>query len=187
MDLDELIEQLRRGEPQAGPFLISLLGPQLMAHARDLASDLSDTDREHICEFAVERAVRRIDAYDSERASFKAWVRGFVRYAVADWRRERGRTSSLDEAAELPAVEPGSAEPDHPGRDEAIAEGLTRLQDTDQEIIRLRDVERLPYGAIAIRLGVSEDGCRQRHLRALRRLRQIFDEDPGLQAQVWEE
>ena len=95
MDENELVRQLREGDEKAAAFLVSLLGSKLVGYARDIAGDLSDTDRLLICDIAVETAIRRIDRYDAERASLERWMRAFVRHAAMDWRRSHHRLDEL--------------------------------------------------------------------------------------------
>jgi len=54
---------------------------------------------------------------------------------------------------------------------------LQELPDCDQELLRLRFAEQLPIKEIAKQLGVSEPAIRMRQLRALRRLRELLDEN----------
>ena len=64
MEVDDLLDELRRGSPSAGAFLVSLCAPQVLGYARAVASDLSDADREQVCErdaTARVREQRRID------------------------------------------------------------------------------------------------------------------------------
>lgn len=181
MDENELVRQLREGDDKAAAFLVSLMGSKLIAYARAVAGDLSDTDRVLICDIAVETAVRRIDRYDAERASLERWMRAFVRHAALDWRRSHYRLEELDEDHRPGIVDD---EPD-PLRQRAllrVADVVRTMTDTDQLIIGLRDQEGLSYAEIAHRIGVEEAACRQRHLRAVRRLGRHLESDESIQA-----
>lgn len=167
----ELLNKLRSGDPNAGAFLVSYAGPSLHGYARSIASDLSDADRERICELAVERAVRKIDRYDPAKGSFLRWLRTFVKHAASDWRAGNASLVELDEGL----VDRGpTPEPDQLILTASRELGLVvrELSATDQAIIDLRDRQGLSYAAIAARLDVSEEACRQRHHRALARLKQ---------------
>ena len=182
MDENELVRQLREGDDKAAAFLVSLLGSKLVGYARDIAGDLSDTDRLLICDIAVETAIRRIDRYDSERGSLERWMRAFVRHAAMDWRRSHHRLEELRDDDRF--NDEGTNEPD-PLRERAllrVAEVVRTLSDTDQLIIGLRDQEGLSYAEIAGRLVVEESACRQRHLRAVRRLAHQLETDESIQA-----
>jgi len=181
MDENELVRQLREGDDKAAAFLVSLMGSKLVGYARDIASDLSDTDRLIICDIAVETAVRRIDRYDAERASLERWMRAFVRHAAMDWRRSHHRLEELGDDYRPGGEDDG---PD-PLREQAlrrVAAVVRTMTDTDQLIIGLRDQEGLSYAEIASRLGVEEAACRQRHLRAVRRLARQLEFDEAIQA-----
>ena len=59
MGEEELIAAAADGQAHAGTFLVSVYAPQLLAYARAVAPDLSDADREMICELAIEKAMKR--------------------------------------------------------------------------------------------------------------------------------
>jgi RNA polymerase sigma factor (sigma-70 family) len=185
MDLDELLDAAREGESWAGLALVTQLMPTLLSYVKDIAGDLSTADQEDSIERAITRSIDSIERYDAQRASFPTWVRGYVRYAVADIRRAKGGDVALDEA-HLPQwlEEVNSGEP---SGDSSLPEGLTwpllELPVTDQVIIALRDFEGLNYEQCARRIGggVTEGACRVRHHRALGRLRAILEGDPTYQ------
>ncbi len=176
---DDLIADARAGKPHAAPFLISLYGPALAGYLRAIASDLSDTDRELIAERAIEAAVRKIDHYDPTQAPFAAWLRGFVRHEVLNWRRSTSRLDSL-ERVDMPS-------PDPPGQTDppsevmaAVTDAFRTLRSADQVIIALRDIEQLPSKEAAARLGITDAACRQRYARARQRLEAVAARDQRL-------
>ncbi len=57
---------------------------------------------------------------------------------------------------------------------------LARLDDLDREVILLRHFEQLSNSEAARALGLSEPAAGMRHLRALRRLRDLLAETPSL-------
>jgi RNA polymerase sigma-70 factor (ECF subfamily) len=57
-----------------------------------------------------------------------------------------------------------------------VRAALAKLADPDREILVLRHVEQLSYADSAAVLGISETAARQRHVRALRRMRGLLDE-----------
>lgn len=182
MDDPVLIQRILEGDELAGSMLVSLYGPRLASYARAMAGDLSDADREVICENAVEKAVRKMDLYDPERASLYWWMRGFVRSEVSSWRRSMERLEPFDpEKAEDQASPPLEMSADAQEAARELAQAISELTRTDQLIIGLRDVEELSYAEIAARLGdVSEEACRKRHSRALARLKELARERPVL-------
>lgn len=179
VDDDNLIQAAREGKEHAGPFLVSLYAPMLLGYTRGIAADLGDSACEQICEWAVERAVRKIDLYDSAKGDFTAWARSMVRYAALDYRRDTARLDSIDD------LNPPEAAPE-PTRDipkevsAALAEAVGRLSEADQAILALREIEQLPSQTVAALLGISDEAVRQRHSRARRRLARIAHQDVRL-------
>ncbi len=169
MDDDELIRAAREGREYAGPFLVSLYSQALLGHARSLAGDLGDIACEQICEWAVERAIRRIELFDPSRGTFLTWARSMLRFAALDYRRDHDRLRCIDgfDPADCP-VEPVRDLPEEVRS--ALTESVRRLRPADQAILALRDGEGLPAQAVASRLQISPEAVRQRHSRARRRL-----------------
>lgn len=174
MDLDKLMSAVRDGEAWAGPALVTVLGPTLMAHAARVGNDLSSADQELAVENAIERGINKIDRYDPTKAGPGAWLRPFVTHAIADLRRDRPTTTSavdLDTVEEPP--DPTDEPASHPEA-QRLAWLIRELRETDQLILRLRDYERLSYAQIAERIGnVTPEACRVRHHRAVKRLAEL--------------
>src|SRR6185312_5612117 len=57
---------------------------------------------------------------------------------------------------------------------------IDRLDEQDREVIAMRHFEQLSNQEVAQALGLSEPAAGMRYLRALRRLRAMFDEVPSL-------
>ena len=177
-DLDaELVGRARRGDPSAAPFLVSCYGERLLGYARSHAPDLSDADREQIVELAIEAGVRAIDRFDPEKGSLQAWFRGQIRFQTLGWRRANPTTSALDvDVQESPRTEPVD-----PAVVDALRRSIARLEIDDQRVLAYRSVERLAYRELGLRLEIKEDTARQRHRRALERLRKHASSEPALQ------
>lgn len=182
---EELIGALKAGEEHAEAFMVSLYGPRLLGYCRTIASDLSDVDRELVCEQAIETACRKIDDYDPGKGALHAWLRGFVRNGVRAWRRSpAARVSPLagepETASWPPPAEAG------PGRDDPRAGRLIAavraLPQHHQLLIALRFREGLPVHEIASRLAISDEAVRQRLSRLTRQLRAQAGDQDGLGA-----
>lgn len=176
MDLKRLLAALQDGESWAGPALVTLLMPMLMRYATDLGSDLSEAEREAAVEAAVLGSVDNIERFDPARASFPSWVRGFLRYAIADCRRKKAGyvEVSLEEGRDIAAAD--SLDANGSETTSGLTWPLLQLSVMDQVIIALRDFEGLSYEACAERIGggVNPGACRVRHHRALKRLRELL-------------
>ncbi len=173
----ELVEKARRGDASAAPFLVSCFGERLLGYARAHAPDLSDADREQIVELAVEAGVRAIDRYDSTKGTLEGWFRGQVRYRTLGWRRGQPLMAEIRDEPAIPSPEPASGATTVG----ALRAAMSRLSHDDQLILALRSTERIAFAEIAQRLGISEDAARQRHHRAVQRLRSDALHEPGLE------
>lgn len=193
MSDDDLIQAAREGRDYAGPFLVSMFGPRLLGYCKSIASDLSDTDCERVVELAIEKAVRKIDAFDPTRGKFEAWLRTFVLHATQDWRRGNQRLLSLEaengngrSLSEAIASDPVIDQPDGDSRlvpaSQALRDLIPELNVPDQVIIGLRDIEGRSVKDVAALLDISEAACRQRHHRAKLRLKQLLVADPRVAA-----
>jgi RNA polymerase sigma factor (sigma-70 family) len=177
MNVTELVASARDGTESASPYIVSLYGAKLTRFAHLLAADLSEVDREVLCERAIEKAVERIELFDPNRGSFDAWLRGFVRREVYEARR-RVVPERLPAMDDIPAVAPSSGESVVPVEViAALRAAVRRLPETDQLIIALRAYENLPYAAIAEQLGADQTACRVRYHRAVNRLRDAAQSD----------
>lgn len=173
----ELVEKARRGDTSAAPFLVSCFGERLLGYARAHAPDLSDADREQIVELAVEAGVRAIDKYDSTKGSLEGWFRGQVRYRTLGWRRGHPLMSEIRDDPAVPSPEPAKSTTTV----EALRAAMSRLSHDDQLILALRSTEQIAFAEIAQRLDITEDAARQRHHRAVHRLRAEAVLEPGLE------
>ncbi len=171
---EDLIRAALENQPHAGAFMVSLYGPKLLGYCMTIAPDFSDVDREFICEQAVENACRKIDEFDPARGSLEAWLRGFVRYGVLNWRRAMGvRMKKPVDELDLPFQQsPAWPElaPDDP-RLARLATAVRALPLPHQLLLALRFTENLPSREIADRLGLSDDAVRQRLSRLTGQLR----------------
>lgn len=173
---DELIRRAQHGEVGVAPLLVSLFGDRLLGYARGHAPDLSDADREQIVELAVEAGVRAMPDFDRTKGTAFSWFRQQIRYKTLDWRR---RNPPMVETPDSLAAPPPAPIGDPTKRDR-VRSALSRVPDDHRQILLLRSVEQLAYSEIALRLEINEDAARQRHKRALARLRAAMEENtPG--------
>src|SRR6185503_18288624 len=61
-----------------------------------------------------------------------------------------------------------------------LQEALNSLEPLDREVLALRHFEQLSNGETAQVLGISISGASSRYLRALKRLKEVLGEVPGL-------
>jgi RNA polymerase sigma factor (sigma-70 family) len=184
MDLNELIAQLRRGEPAAGPVLVSVIAPRLMGYVQMIAPHLSAADHEAIVEVAIEKAITKIDLYQPDRATFPTWVRGFVRSELTEWIRAHpsGPTVELPPYIENVAAQSDTTEDAFSS--DRVAAALASVVLTESEgaqlLLRLKYGDGLTHEQIAKQLGVTAAACRKRLERLLVKLRHRARQDPDL-------
>lgn len=177
---DELIRRAQAGDPLAAPMLISLLGDRLLGFAHAQAPSLSDADREQIVELAVEAGVRAIKRFDPSRGMLFSWFRQQVRYQTRQWFRTHPPSTELVDCPVVASDEPGTSRLDDPAIRDALRKCVVQLNADDQLILALRSAEGLAFQEIALRMDLKEATARQRHKRALDRLRKIANADPSL-------
>ncbi|WP_299056366.1 sigma-70 family RNA polymerase sigma factor [uncultured Nocardioides sp.] len=189
-ELDRLINAVRQGDPTAGALVVSIYGRRLMHYVRSITPTLSEVDCELLAERTIEAALANIDRYDEEISSFDTWVRGFVRLKLLEHYRGRLGMIEINDPDELhwsrvSQLTSGPSD-DSDKLLSAVSAALRRLPATDQLIISLRDINGLPYQAIAEELNVSVVACRQRHKRAIETLRRELGDGPA-QEVTWPE
>ena len=170
-----LVDRARRGEVEAWEALYLRVYPKLLAYARSRLRNLDDA-REAVGE-AIARAVAGLPRFRAEGNGFDAWTVGILRHVVQDIQRDRAlRLARL------------GAEPTHNGNRpleqvvesedaEEVLAAFKRLSRGDQEILDLRVVAGLSPDDVATVLGRRPGAVRMAQSRALRRLRQLLEED----------
>lgn len=131
-------------------------------------------------EVAQETLARAIDVLrcPDRTASLGAYLAGIARHIIADHFRANARVVSIDQVdAEVLQVDGPDMLEALCAQDELarVRHALAELSDDDRELFQLCYFEELTPTAIAERLGVPPERIRQRKLRALRRLRVVFD------------
>jgi RNA polymerase sigma factor (sigma-70 family) len=197
VDWTRLIEQIRSGDPLAGPLLINSLAGRLDRYAEFRARDLGQADREDAVERALAKIVDNIDSYAPEKGTFLTWARAIVRREISESRRtqQAGPLSSdaLDErlaqtptgsdpTADAAIAAVGGEEPCVSPAHVAIASLVLQLASADIALIEAHVTERLTFPEIAEQLGppATPDNLRQRYWRTRKKLVDAGRNDPDL-------
>jgi RNA polymerase sigma-70 factor (ECF subfamily) len=90
-------------------------------------------------------AVRRVRAFDPERASFAAWLRGIAANVLRNHLRGRRRAPQLHALNGQEAA----PRPDEPADPERISRALAALSERHEAVLRAKYLEQLPLAAIA--------------------------------------
>lgn len=122
-------------------------------------------------------------------AEWLAWLRQILTRNAADFVRRYRGTDKRQQRLEVPLVPPpdasslGALEPRAPGptpseelmlieREFLMADALTRLEPDHQEVIVLRNLERLAFDEVARRMGRSRPATQMLWMRAVRKLQE---------------
>lgn len=144
----------------------------------------------------LEASQRLADYLRDPRLPFSLWLREMAKDRIIDLHRRHrvavrrsldkeqplspaafGDRSSLELAAQLrdPELTP-AANALHRELHQRFLDALDRMDEEDREILVIRHVEQLSNSDAAAILGLSAPAAGMRHLRALRRMREILGE-----------
>lgn len=196
-DTDELLRRLEDGEIGAVDSLLKRHRDRLrrMVAVRMDARLAARVDPSDVVQETLTEAARRMPDYIRQRPlPFYPWLRRLARDHLAELQRRHvqahRRSVEREEPAPLPdhsALELAdrlfarhsnpSARLQRRERRERVHAALAALSERDREVLVLRHLEQLETAEIAAVLGVSENVVYTRHLRALRRLRELLGPD----------
>jgi RNA polymerase sigma-70 factor (ECF subfamily) len=201
-EINRLLRQAARGDPERFGAMLEQYRPRLRRmvalrldprlHGRIDPSDV-------IQETYLEAATRLAEYLQQPTMPFFLWLRFLAGQKLVTLHRHhlgtrmrdasrevslyRGRlpeTSSAVLAAQLLGQETGPSEAAIRAELKVrLQEALNRLAPLDREILALRHFEQLSLAEAAQVLGLTESGACRRHLRALKRLKEILSNLPG--------
>jgi RNA polymerase sigma-70 factor (ECF subfamily) len=128
-------------------------------------------------------AQQRIGSFrGSTEVEWRAWLKAILLHYLANQRRHhaavkrRGpvKNPARDPRAEAYAVMPPCSDLMRRERDAALAEALDRLPEHYRQVVRWHHQDRLGFGEIAARLGISADAAQKLWGRALIRLKNLL-------------
>ena len=136
-------------------------------------------NKNEIDDFVQETLLRAFSKRSQLRdeAKFEAWIAAIARNLAREWnrayhRRKRAEasdktTEAVDSRNPLDALEKAEER-------ELLKRAMTRLNDSDREILRARYLDDASYAELQERYGLSYSAVGQRLHRAKRRLRKIY-------------
>ena len=201
-ETDELLSRLRGGDGQAVGTLFDLhrqrLWQMLVVRLdRRLSSRLSADD---VLQEAFFDVARRIGEYvDDPSVPFYVWLRFLTlqrmqmlqRVHIEAEMRSVGREVPIAIGSAVRAISESMAgqlisdftSPSQVAirheKQERIRAALEEMDPVDREVLALRHFEELGNNEVATILGLSKDAASKRHIRALKRLRNILDVTSG--------
>jgi RNA polymerase sigma-70 factor (ECF subfamily) len=198
-DLEQLLERAAQGDQAARGQLLTHYQARLrqliaLRLDRRLAARIDPSD---VLQEALAEAVAKLPDYLRDRPlPFYPWLRQLTLDRLVELYRQHVRTrrrsvtreerrapplsdeSLLELAGRLLA--PGSSPSARLRREELcdrVRAALAQLSEPDRELLVLRHLEQLSGREIAAVLGLTEGAVYTRHLRALKRLREILGEE----------
>jgi RNA polymerase sigma-70 factor (ECF subfamily) len=155
--------------------IVALL-PRLRRFARALTGQVADAD--DIVQIAVERALMRIDQYQTG-TRLDAWLFSIVRNAWIDEARSRQRRAKVFAPEELGAQVGNDGEAEAHARLEAsdVWAAMAKLPEEQREAVALVCVEGLAYREAAEALGVPIGTLTSRLARGREALQQMLGDE----------
>lgn len=176
--LDEVVDGVRRGDPDAIAAVYLEVAPALRAFLRgqirhgEIADDLVE-----------QTFLELIEAHASIRGdgrSLRGWLFRAARHNLYDWRRRAARRSDHELTNEMRAAI--ASDDPHPDEivgdaDDArlIREAMDELTPDQREVLELRLIAELPIADVAEITGRTEGAVKQLQHRGLRSLTRLLD------------
>jgi RNA polymerase sigma-70 factor (ECF subfamily) len=138
-----------------------------------------------------------IDFRGQTEAEWLAWLRQILAHNTTDFVRRFRGTEKRQVRRELPLHARGAdgsveffRDPSDPGetpsqlvsrkeREVEVADAINRLSADHQEVIFLRNLQRLSFNDVALRMGRSRPAVQMLWMRALRKLQTILEDEQG--------
>jgi RNA polymerase sigma-70 factor (ECF subfamily) len=197
-NVSELIQGARRGDAECRERLFALCRSYLGFAARAQAEswlkvkvDASDLVQQTLLE-----AHRDFDRFEGQsEQEWLAWLKRILAHNVADFIRRFRGTAKRQVRREVPLRAPadsdmawGAPEPAAPGRTPSqefllldnelrMAAALSELPPDYQEVIVLRNLERLSFNEVAERMGRSRPAVQMLWMRAIKKLQDLMPAD----------
>ena len=130
-------------------------------------------DSEDVTQEAVAAAIEALTHTSHMAPPTLGWLYTVARRRLIDARRRRITTTSLEFAPE-----PTTSDPEYGYVvADALSAALNSLSAAQQSVIVLRLLEGRSFAEIAALLDISEDSCRMRFMRGLKRVRDHFEKE----------
>jgi RNA polymerase sigma-70 factor (ECF subfamily) len=199
-DVVALIEQARLGDEAARERLFHLSRNYVHVCARAQVESWLRTrvDSSDLVQQTLLDVHRAFDGFrGTTEAEWMVWVRQVLRRNAIDYVRRYRGTAKRQQRREVrldghgpdgdhhidprdPAASPSEVVMRRE-RELEVAEAVSRLPDDYREVIMLRNLQRLPFDEVALRMGRSRPAVQMLWTRALRKLRDVLKDDVDFQ------
>jgi RNA polymerase sigma-70 factor (ECF subfamily) len=178
----ELLKKARAGDKGALNELIERLRPWMKRLASQMAPQRGNLDSSDVVQDALLLVARNFQKCQANGVGqFCGWVLTIVRHEAMRVGGTRPSPKPLPEGSS--AEERIPAQVDTPSEHaiqnehrEQVQQAIARLSVEDQDVILLRDYDDLEYEEIADVLDITPAVARQRHVRALKRLKKELEQ-----------
>ncbi len=197
-DVTELLRQARAGDAASRDALFGLCRSYLgfVARAQVETWMQRKVDASDLVQQALMEAHRGFEQFQGNtEKEWLAWLRAIVRHNAADFVRRYRGTLKRRAQREVPLRDPAdtcaAGAPEPAGREPTpsqefakledelrVSLALARLSPDHQEVIVLRNLERLPFAEVAERMGRSRPAVQMLWMRAVNKLQAALGEDP---------
>ncbi len=195
--VSELIERARCGDAECRNRLFALCRSYLGFVARSHVETWLRTkvDASDLVQQTMLEAHRDFDKFQGvSEKEWLAWLRKILVHNAADFVRQYRGTAKRQARCEVrfrdPAdsLSPGAPEPAAPGQTPSqeflqldnelrVTAALTELPEDYQEVIVLRNLQRLAFGEVAQRMGRSRPAVQMLWMRAIKKLQQVLGDE----------
>ena len=171
--LQDLVDAAIGGDAAAWEEIYLAIYPRLIAYARRRLDPESAKDA--VAE-TMARSVSSLASFSWRGGGFEGWIFTILHHVITDQYRKQGRARRAALMPELhDDVDPGSGMLADEER-RAMRAAFAKLPPGDQQLLQLRVVAGLSSEAVAEVLGKRSGAVRMAQARALRRLRDHFEE-----------
>ena len=173
---EELIKGLKQGNEASQSAFIKTFGPRLKYFIMKKFHFL-EPDAEDVVAETFYKVVVNVQKYQVEKgAKFSTWVFGIAVRIGTDWLRKNVRYPQMVHGIEWIAVDPADSSPEEQVNKAGLLmrEALSCLDPIDRQILEwhAHDVKLVE---IANYLSMEQGTVRQRKLRALKKLKEIYE------------
>jgi len=172
----DVVARARRMDPEAWDVIFNRYYPEIYAYLRYRTR--SPEDAEDLAATVFERAVRHIEKYKEMGRGLGAWLQRIASNLVIDYYRRRSVPVRQAEplSPRLADRQPSPAE--QAMRADQVHRALSMLNDAQQEVLVLRFLLGYSVADTAHIMGRSEEAVKALQYRALRYIREAWQEEP---------
>lgn len=167
------LAEISDGNTYAVTAIYERMGRQILSLGRAVTG--SQSSGEDVLQETVLKIIENIHTY-RKGGNAKAWIMAIARNAAIDM---KSRSSRLGTDSDIDRSElEGSREYDFSSTKQSeimdVMSALSRLDDTDREIVVMKAMSGLKHKDIAKLIGITVDASKKRYRRALEKLRTLI-------------